>query len=112
MLVQEASCEQQDVAATLTQRRQPGVEDGEAVGQVLAEAASGSGARQILIGRGNHADVDPGWTEAAEPEDLALLKDAQQLRLRRERDLRHFVQKEDTAPGQFDLARLRLLRSR
>ena len=66
---------------------------------------------QIAIGGGDDAHVDADGARAAQAQELTLLEHAQELRLRRRRHLGDFVEEQDAAGGQFDLARLRLLRA-
>ena len=65
----------------------------------------------MSIGGGDDADVDADRPRASQSQELALLEHAQELRLRRRRHLGDFVEEQHAAGGQFNLARLRLLRA-
>ncbi len=70
-----------NVLAALAQRRCLDPHDVQAVVQVLAEAARGDGLSEILMRRGDHADVDSDRRLAADAEEFALGEHAQQPRL-------------------------------
>ena len=79
-------------------------EDGEAVVEVLAKALLAHGLEQVAIGRGNDPDIDPDRRRAADPIELALLEDAEQLDLSLERQFADLVEEESAAVGQFEAA--------
>src|SRR6185369_1494048 len=60
-------------------------------------------------GRGDRANVGPDVACPAEPLELTLLQDPQQLGLCRRRQLGDFVEEQHAGPGQLDLSWLRLL---
>ena len=76
----------------------------EAVEQILAEAALADLACQIAVRRGDHAHVDADGLVAADALELALLQHAQQLRLRRGRDLADLVEEQRAAVGLLEAA--------
>jgi len=59
---------------------------------------------EIAVGGRDHAQVDLHWSGRADTLDLALLEDAQQLRLCRKRELADLVEKQRAASGKLDLA--------
>src|SRR5262249_47882014 len=109
---EEAVGEQEDVLAAFAQRRDPDVEDVNAVVQVLSEYALRNRAEQILIGRGDQTRVHLDGPHATEAKKIALLQDTQELRLRHQRHFRDLVEKQHAAMCQFHLPRLRLLGAR
>jgi hypothetical protein len=66
---------------------------------------------QIAVGRGDDADVRLQHSGAAEPLELALLQDAQELGLGRQGHVAHLVEEQHAARRQLDLARLGELRA-
>jgi hypothetical protein len=104
--------QQQDVQATFPQRRDTDLEDVDPIVQVVSEAALRDGAPQVLIGRGNHPDVHFDGTGPAKANEFPLLEHPQERRLRHQRHLGHFVEKEHAAMGQFNVTRLQLLGAR
>src|SRR6202008_470756 len=85
------------------------VEDVQAVVEVGTECALRDRIVKIAVGGGNDADVDGGRPSSTQAKELTLLEHTQELRLRRQRHLGDFVEEQDPARGQFNLARLRLL---
>ncbi len=53
----------------------------------------------------------PSWPRTPQSQELTLLEHTQEPRLRRRRQLGDFVEEQYAARGQFNLARLRLLRA-
>ena len=74
------------------------------VEQVLAERAALHEVEQLAVGRGNDADVDLHRLAAADRLDGAFLQRAQQLYLRRQRQLADLVEKQRAAGGFDELA--------
>src|SRR5712664_84522 len=69
--------------------------------QVGAESAFADGFLQILVSCCQEADVEPDSPGAADADEFALLKDAQQLGLQRQRKLADFVEEDASAFGDF-----------
>ena len=86
-------------------------DDVEPVEEILAEPALLHHLPQIDVGRGDDADVDLDRLHAAEPHELALLNDAQQLGLRLERDVADFVEEDRAAVGEVEQPLLRVDRA-
>ena len=95
---QEAVGEQGNVLAALAQRRHTNREGTEAVVEVVPEGAAGDLGGQVTVRGGDHAHVDLPRLPVAQRRHLALLEDAQQLRLHRHRHVADLVE-EDGAPG-------------
>ena len=74
------------------------------VEQVFAERAVLHEVEQLAVGRGNDADVDLDRLAAADRLDGAFLQRAQQLYLRRQRQLADLVEKQRAAGGFDELA--------
>jgi hypothetical protein len=80
------------------------LEHGEAVEQVLAEAAVLHLRAQVAVGGGDEAHVDVAHLIAADRADLAELHRAQQRRLQIERQFADFVEEQCAAVGGFEQA--------
>ena len=91
-----------DVVLCAAQRRDANQEDVEAVEQVAAERVVFDHAIEIAAGRGDDADVGVARARAAEALELALLQDAQQLRLDFERQVADFVEKQRAVVGELE----------
>ena len=72
--------------------------------QIAAELALFHHRAEGRVGGGNDTDVDMNGPGLAEPLELALLKDPQQLGLQVERHLAYFVKQEGTAVRQLEFA--------
>ena len=83
----------------------------QAVVEVLAEPALLDHLPQIAVGRGDDAHVHLDRLHAAEPHELALLHDAQQLRLGLGRDVPDLVEEDAALVGQIEEALLRIDRA-
>ena len=98
--------QRRDVLAPIAQRRHVNRNDVEAVEQILAERALRDFFFEVLVGRGDHADVDLDDPVAAEPFELLLLKDAQHLGLRLQAHVADFVEEDRALVGLLELADL------
>ena len=87
------------IAQARAQRRQMDGDHMETVVQVLAKAALADPLREVGISGGHHAHVHPYVLGTAQPLELALLQDAQQLGLQLQRHISDFVQKQGAAVG-------------
>ena len=76
----------------------------DAVEKVLAKAARGDQRFQVLVRGGDDADTGGDRRVAADPLELSLLQEPQELGLRGRGHVAHFVQKERAAVGLFELA--------
>src|SRR5436305_4204247 len=95
-------CEQTYVRLALAQGGHEDREDVEAIVKVFAELARADGLLKILIGRGDKAHIGFDGFRAAEPLELALLQNAQELNLRRAIEVAYLVKKERPAFGQLE----------
>ena len=98
--------EQRNVARPLAQRRQPDGDDVDAEVEVLAEAPRLDLVLELAVGRRDHAHVDLDRLGAADAADLALLQDAQQLRLHLAGDVADLVEEDGAALRLFEDAAL------
>ena len=102
----EVAGEQRDVFAPLAQGGQLEGDDVEAVVQVLTKGPGLDGLLQVPVRRRDDAHVNADGARAADALELALLQDAQQLRLHGRRHLADLVEEERAAVGHFELALL------
>jgi hypothetical protein len=79
-------------------------EDGEAVVEVLPEAAGLDITSEIAIGGGNHAHVNLARPDVPHPLEAPILQHTQELPLEPEGDLAHLVEEERAAGGQLESA--------
>ena len=96
---QHRESERGDVGAAFAQRGQREREHVEPVIKVGAEAAFVDFERQVAVGAGDHAHIDPDWLGRAERHNFAFLEHAQQLGLERQRHLSDFVKQQRPAVG-------------
>ena len=108
---QQLHGQRQDVVAPLAQRRERQRKDVEAVVEILAEAAGGDFLAQAAVGGREHAHIERDRRAAAEALDFALLQDAQQLRLQRQRHLGDFIEQQRAALRLLELAGMRGVRA-
>ena len=94
---QEVAREDRDVLGPLAQRRDAELHDVEPVVEILAEPARAHELLQVAVGRREDAHVHVPHPLLAHRPHLALLQDAQELRLRRRRELAHLVEQERPA---------------
>ena len=95
--------EQRDVLAPRAQRRQGDDVEGEPVEEIAAEpAARAASAGRSTLARGDDAHIDRQRLVAADAGEAAILDDAQQLLLHRERGGRDLVEEERAAIGQLE----------
>jgi hypothetical protein len=73
------------VLRALPKGRNDNLDHSQAVEEVASKAALGDFLGENSVGRGDHANVDAPLTVFADAPDLAVLKDAQQLDLHRQR---------------------------
>ena len=95
-----------DVVAPLAQRRRADGDDVQAVVEVLAEAAGLDLLLEILVRRGDDADVDLDDGRRSDRLDFAFLQHAQHLRLRAQRHVADLVEEDRAAVGGDELAGL------
>src|SRR4029450_8602684 len=110
-LLQGYIAQRHDIRGTFAQRRNPDVEDAEAVEQVLAKLAALDGFPQVAVGRGDHPDVRLEKARPPQPLELALLQDAQELGLCGQTHPPALVEEQHAAGSEFHLPGLCLLRA-
>ncbi len=89
--------EGQNVIAALAQRGDGERKHVEAVVKIFAEASRRHFLAQATVGRREDPDVERYGSPTAEALNLALLQNAQQLRLQRQRHLRHLIEQQGAA---------------
>ncbi len=95
-----------DVFLAFAQRRNVHGQHVQTVIQVFAKRALFERRAQIHVGGGDHAHIDVPDFVAAQPLELALLQDAQQLHLDAGRHVADFVHENGAGVGLFELAGL------
>ena len=91
-----------DVAVAVAQWRNDDGEDVQAVIEVFAESPLRGHLHELAVRGRDDADVDFDLLVRADPLDGALLQDAQQLGLHRQREFADFVEKDRAAVGLFE----------
>ena len=105
---QEMLRQRLDVFGPFAQRRQVDLEDVEPEKQVVAEPALRHTPRQILMRRGENADVQRLRLVGADRQNLVVFQHAQQLDLHGQRDVGQFVEEHGAAVGKDEQAGPRL----
>src|SRR5262249_40988982 len=95
--LEEVSDQARNVLASFAQRRQCDLDHAEAVIQVLPKLPCRDLLGKPRVRRGEHANVDRNPPAAAHSLDLALLEDAQQLRLQGQGHIADLVEKNRSA---------------
>ena len=104
--------QQRNVFLPLAQRGHADRHDIEPIEEVFAETPLGHGELQILVRAGEHAHVHRGHAFRADPLDLAVLQDAQDLRLRARREIRDLIEKDHAAMRDLEQSLSRRHRAR
>ncbi len=99
--------EERDVLPALAQGRDADREDVQPVVEVGPEAARLDGGLEVVVGGGDEADVDLPRLARADPLELSLLEDAEELRLEVEAEVPDLVEEEGAAVGELETADLR-----
>src|SRR6266540_6277949 len=96
--------EQRQVVEPLPERGKAELDALQPVEEVLAELTLGDQLLEVLVGRGDDADVDVDGFDAADALDPALLERAQDLHLHAERHVADLVEEERASLGQLEAA--------
>src|SRR5262245_25127770 len=104
--------EVRDVLAPVPQRRDLEPEDVEAVEEIRPELALFDGGLEVPVRRRDAAEVHLDRAVAAHTRDLPFLEDAQEIRLRLERDVADLVEEDRPAVGDLELPLPSILRPR
>src|SRR5687768_3743089 len=94
--------ELRDVIGPLTERRDVHRDDVEAKEEILAEAAVGDRALEIVIGRGEDAHVHRNGLASTDALDLLRLDRAQQLRLRLRAKVTNLIEEQRSLMGELE----------
>ena len=103
-LLQEVVAEERDVVGALAQGRDADDDRVDAVEEVLAEGAGGDAGLEVLVGRGDQAEVHRGRPAAADALDFVGLEDAQELGLDGRRQRPDLVQEHRSLVRQLEAA--------
>ena len=101
-LLHEMSGQKRNVLAPLAQRRETDADDVETMKKILAKQAFLDPCFQVLVRRGNHADVGLDRRLAANPVVMSVGKDPQQPGLQFGRHVADFVEEQRAALGLFE----------
>jgi hypothetical protein len=110
--VEEVVDEGGDVAAPVSQRRHPDLDDVEPIVEVLAEAAGLHLRLQVAVGGGDDAGQNSDVGLAAHAPDLPLLEGPEQLHLDRRRQVADLVEEQRPRARHLEEARLGLAGTR
>ncbi len=100
--------EQRQILGALAQRRKMQRDHVQPIVEVRSKGSLAHRLFQVAIGGGDDADVDVDALLAADAHELALLDDAQELGLKRRRQLAHLVEKDRALIRQLELSELPL----
>ena len=103
-LLHEVPDQQRNIFGPLAQRRDADGKHVEPIVQIGAELLLAHHRFQIAIGRRDQPRIGAQRPRRAQPLELALLQNAQQLRLQLQRHLADLVQKHGAAIGQLEAA--------
>src|SRR6266566_842822 len=103
--------ERREVVAPLSKRRERDREHAQPIVQIAAELARLDHAPEVAVRGGDDADVEPPHAGGAERPHLAVLHDAQELRLERGHEVLDLVEEERAAIGELQHARALLHRA-
>jgi hypothetical protein len=95
-----------DIARPLAQRRQRDREHEHAVEEIVGKGAFSRQRVEITVGRDDHARVDDDRPLAADPFELAFLRQSQQLGLHRRRDVADLIERQRAAVGLLERAEM------
>src|SRR5436309_9616336 len=103
--------ERREVVAPLSKRRERDREHAQPIVEIAAELARLDHAPEVAVRGGDDADVEPPHAGSAERPHLAVLHDAQELRLERGQEVLDLVEEERAAVGELQHARALLHRA-
>src|SRR5581483_5474982 len=98
----EIMCEETDIVTAFAQGRHANREYTEAVEEIATELTIGDELVQVAIGGGDESHVHVHGLVAAQPLELLLLENAQELGLEFERNVADFVEEQGAAVGEFE----------
>ncbi len=104
VLAEEKLHEERHVVGAVGERRNPKREDRQAVVEVLAERSRLHHRLEVAVGRGDDADVDLAAALRTHGPDVAVLEDAEQLRLHPEAHFADLVEEERAAVSDLEQA--------
>ncbi len=101
-VVQDIFHQQRDVVFVIAQRRQVNMKHVQAKEKILAHLTLSHRALRVLVGSGQHSDVDGSFAFASKPAHFAIFQDAQQLGLCWRGHFANFVQQQSSTVGKFE----------
>src|SRR5215469_10626893 len=96
---------------SFAQRRDVYLDDIETVVEIVAKALLLDQLFEILVGRGDDANIHPDGHGAPYPLESFFLQEVQQLRLNRRREIADFIEQHAAPRGRFEAPRLVLDRT-
>src|SRR5512137_913811 len=102
----EAPCERKDVLGAIAERWNGHLHHVESIEQVLPEPALLHRGLQVPVRRGDHAHVGDAGPVLADPLEAPLLEEAEELGLKRGRDLPDLVEEDRASLGGLDASGL------
>src|SRR5258708_5960253 len=106
--IDEMTHQRRDVLAAIAQRRHADRDDAQTEIEILAEGAALDLRLEVLVGRGNHADVDLDRARRSETLDLPFLQHPEDFGLRLRAHIADFVEEDGAAVRLLELADLLL----
>src|SRR6185436_7688787 len=100
--VEEELDQHREISLALAQQRQAQVENVDAVEEILAEQSQRHVLAQVAMRRRDQPDIDLDRNVRSQRFDRSILEDAQQLGLRRRRQLGDLVEKQSSAVGRAE----------
>src|SRR5262245_35861295 len=104
MSMKEMVHEERNVIPPCTERWDDDLYARDAIVKVGTKSTRGDHIVQVAVGRGDHPGVDEHRSGSSDSLDRHVLQHAQQLGLRRWRQIPHLIQKQRALMGQFELA--------
>src|SRR5208283_5568039 len=98
---QQPLCERQNILAPFAQRRHAKGDDVEAVIEILAKVMRGDFGVEVAIGRRDYSRIDVNRAFAADPLEVLILQEAQELGLEGRRQVGNLVQEYASAVGRL-----------
>jgi hypothetical protein len=96
--------ELQNVGPSLAQCRDTDVDAAQAIEEIRPEEPTLDESREAPVGCGHNPDVDAVRALSADPLDREILDGPKQFGLRRQREVRYFVEEQRAAVGRLELA--------
>src|SRR5208282_3635398 len=99
---QQPLCERQNILPAFAQRRDAKRDDVEAVVEILAKVMRADFGVEVAIGRGDYSRIDVNRAFAADPFEVLILQEAQELGLQGRRQVGNLVEENAPAVGRLE----------